>query len=54
VARLQPGATALLVASQPERGDGKPAPVLAVNNVGKGRTLALLTDSAWNWGFGRC
>ena len=30
---------------------GKPAPVLAVSNFGKGRTLALLTDSAWNWGF---
>jgi len=33
---------ALLVHSQPDAGDGKPAPVLAVNNVGKGRTLALL------------
>jgi uncharacterized membrane protein len=51
VARLQPGATALLVHPNQSTGDGKPAPVLAVNNVGKGRTLALLTDSAWNWGF---
>ena len=51
VARLQPGATALLVHPNQSAGDGKPAPVLAVNNVGKGRTLALLTDSAWNWGF---
>ena len=51
VARLQPGATALLVHPNQNAGDGKPAPVLAVNNVGKGRTLALLTDTAWNWGF---
>jgi uncharacterized membrane protein len=51
VARLQPGATALLVHPSQSAGDGKPAPVLAVNDVGKGRTLALLTDSAWNWGF---
>jgi len=51
VARLQPGATALLVHPNQSAGDGKPAPVLAVNNVGKGRTLALLTDNAWNWGF---
>ena len=51
VARLQPGASALLVHPSQTTTDGKPAPVLAVNNVGKGRTLALLTDSAWNWGF---
>src|SRR5439155_16947239 len=31
--------------------DGKPAPVLAVSDVGKGRALALLTDTAWHWGF---
>jgi len=51
VARVQPGATALLVHPGQSASDGKPSPVLAVNNVGKGRTLALLTDSAWNWGF---
>jgi uncharacterized membrane protein len=51
VARLQPGASALLVHPSQSASDGKPAPVLAVNDVGKGRTLALLTDSAWNWGF---
>ena len=51
VARLQPGASALLVHPGQSTSDGKLAPVLAVDNVGKGRTLALLTDSAWNWGF---
>jgi hypothetical protein len=31
--------------------DGKPAPVLVAAEAGKGRTLALLTDSGWHWGF---
>ena len=51
VAGLRPGARALLVHPSQKSGDGKPAPVLAVSDVGKGRSLALLTDSAWNWGF---
>ena len=51
VAGLRPGAHALLVHPSQKSGDGKPAPVLATADVGKGRTLALLTDSAWNWGF---
>lgn len=52
VARLRPGARSLLVHPSQKSGDGKPAPVLAVADVGKGRSLALLTDSAWSWGFG--
>lgn len=51
VAGLRPGARALLVHPSLKSGDGKPAPVLAVSEIGKGRSLALLTDSAWNWGF---
>jgi uncharacterized membrane protein len=51
VAGLQPGARALLVHPTQKSSDGKPAPVLAVMDIGKGRTLALMTDSAWNWGF---
>jgi hypothetical protein len=51
VARLQPAASALLVHPSQTATDGKPAPVVAVTEAGKGRTLALLTDSAWNWGF---
>jgi uncharacterized membrane protein len=51
VARLRAGASALLVHPGAKSDDGKPAPVLAVSDVGKGRALALLTDSAWNWGF---
>ena len=52
VAGLRPGARALLVHPSLKSADGKPAPVLATTDVGQGRTLALLTDSAWNWGFG--
>ena len=51
VAGLRAGARALLVHPSQKSSDGKPAPVLAVSDVGKGRSLALLTDSAWNWGF---
>ena len=52
VARLRPGARSLLVHPSHKSADGKPAPVLATAEVGKGRSLALLTDSAWSWGFG--
>jgi hypothetical protein len=52
VAGLRPGARALLAHPTQKSKDGKPAPVLATTEVGKGRSLALLTDSAWTWGFG--
>ena len=52
VAGLRPGARALLAHPTQKSRDGKPAPVLATTEVGKGRSLALLTDSAWTWGFG--
>lgn len=31
--------------------DGRPAPVVAVREVGRGRSLAVATDSTWFWGF---
>lgn len=31
--------------------DGRAAPLVAVREVGEGRTLAVTTDSAWHWGF---
>lgn len=31
--------------------DGRPAPLVAVREVGQGRTLAVTTDSSWHWGF---
>jgi uncharacterized membrane protein len=30
---------------------GRPAPVVAVREVGAGRTLAVTTDATWRWGF---
>lgn len=45
---LMPGAEALLVHPAPQRGpEGQP--VLSVREVGKGRTMALNTDSLWFW-----
>ncbi len=51
VARLRPGATALLVNPALRGEKSEPTPVLAVTDAGKGRTLSLLTDTAWHWGF---
>lgn len=31
--------------------DGRPAPVVAAREVGRGRSLAVATDSTWFWGF---
>ncbi len=49
VSRLRSGAQALLVHPNQRTDDGRPAPVLAVQNAGRGRTLALLTDTSWYW-----
>jgi uncharacterized membrane protein len=47
---VRPGATVLL--EHPTlRAGSRPAPVLVAGEYGEGRTLALLTDSAWRWGF---
>ena len=51
VLRLKPGAIPLLVHPTLRIDGGKPAPVLVVGEPGKGRVMALLTDSAWHWGF---
>jgi uncharacterized membrane protein len=51
VTRLKPGATALLTHPTARTDTGEPAPVLAVTDAGKGRTLALTTDTSWHWGF---
>ncbi len=46
------GDTAVLAVHPTLRGeDGRPAPVLAVREVGRGRVLTLLTDSSWLWRF---
>ena len=49
--RAKPGATVLLETPAASV-DGKPAPLLTVQEVGRGRTLALATDGSWAWAFG--
>ncbi|MCP4499745.1 MAG: hypothetical protein GY822_07260 [Deltaproteobacteria bacterium] len=49
VAGLQPGAEVLLEHPRLRLANGMPHPVLAVREVGKGRSMALLTDSSWLW-----
>jgi hypothetical protein len=44
------GAAVLLEVPQVTVG-GRPAPVVAVREVGGGRTLAVTTDGSWRWGF---
>ncbi len=51
VLRAKPNAATLLVHPTLKGSDGKPAPVLVAGDAGKGRSLALLTDSVWHWGF---
>ncbi len=46
-----PGAAVLLAHPTRKASDGTPLPVLAVRQVGKGRTMALSVDSSWRWSF---
>jgi uncharacterized membrane protein len=50
VAGVRPGATVLLEHPTLRLG-GRAMPLLVAGEHEKGRTLALLTDSAWRWGF---
>ncbi|MBN2498753.1 MAG: hypothetical protein JXR96_29450 [Deltaproteobacteria bacterium] len=47
---VAPGARVLL-AHPFERVQGQRAPVLAIREVGRGRSAALLTDGSWRWNF---
>ncbi len=47
---VAPGATVLLEHPSLNAGSGK-MPVLAVREVGKGRSMALTIDSSWRWSF---
>lgn len=51
VARARPGATVLGVHPTLKDRDGKPLPILAVDDMGKGRSLALMADSSWRWAY---
>lgn len=48
---LRGDGSALLVHPTLRDSTGKPLPVLAVGTMGKGRTLALMTDESWRWGM---
>lgn len=52
VLRARPEATVLLTHPFLRTGDGQPLPILAGADMGKGRSLALMSDSSWRWGFG--
>ncbi len=51
VASLSPGATSLMTHPKLRLRGGGAMPVLAAAEAGKGRTLALTTDTSWHWAF---
>jgi len=49
---LGPGSGATVLLEAPGTlVEGRPAPVVAVREVGAGRSLAVTTDGSWRWGF---
>ncbi|MGB0678741.1 MAG: glutamine amidotransferase [Polyangiales bacterium] len=48
---LRPEARALWLHPSAQTPDGAPMPVLAAQEVGRGRSVALATDSLWRWRF---
>jgi uncharacterized membrane protein len=51
VARARSDATVLAVHPRLRGADGKPLPVIAVRDYGQGRSMAVMTDTLWRWGF---
>ncbi len=51
VAAARPDATVLAVHPRLKTGRGKPMPVIVAGDYGKGKSLAITTDSLWRWGF---
>lgn len=47
----RPDATVLAVHPRLKTARGKPMPVVVVGDYGKGKSLAITTDSLWRWGF---
>ncbi len=47
----KPGASVLAVHPTLKTRSGKPMPVIVAGEYGKGRSLAVTTDSLWRWGF---
>lgn len=51
VGRTLPGAHALLVHPTQRAESGEPLPALALGERGRGRVLALMSDTSWRWGI---
>jgi uncharacterized membrane protein len=51
IERAKPGAAVLAIHPTRKLLSGEPAPLLVSDEVKKGRSLALLTDSLWSWAF---
>jgi uncharacterized membrane protein len=51
VARSEEGAHVLLTHPTDRTGSGEPSPVLAISEPGRGRSLAVMTDTTWRWGI---
>jgi len=51
VASARPDATVLAVHPRLKTKAGKPMPVIVAGEYGKGRSLAITTDTLWRWGF---
>ncbi len=51
VASAKPDATVLAVHPRLKTKAGKPMPVIVAGDYGKGRSLAVTTDTLWRWGF---
>jgi hypothetical protein len=51
VAGAKPDATVLATHPKLKTAKGKPMPVIVAGDYGKGRSLAVTTDTVWRWGF---
>jgi len=51
IASARPDATVLAVHPRLKTKAGKPMPVIVAGEYGKGRSLAVTTDTLWRWGF---
>jgi len=51
VLAAKPDATVLAVHPRLKTARGKPMPVIVAGDYGKGKSLAIMTDSLWKWGF---
>ena len=51
VAAAKPDAAVLAVHPRLKTRAGKPMPVIVAGDYGKGRSLAVTTDTLWRWGF---